>query len=114
MKHRGIKFASPVLIAAVVGGVLWVNAGQLAPPAGPIMATGPTTLNQADIGAGPLFSINTSGSYILTRDIVAPGGYMGDGIAIGADNVTLDMNGFSLIGVPGSLDGINARKSGSE
>lgn len=106
MKHRGIKFASPVLIAAALGAVFWVNAGQLAPPAGAIMATGPTTLNQADIGAGPLFNLNSSGSYILTSDIVAPGGYTGDGIEISADNVTLNMNGFALIGVAGSQSGI--------
>ena len=30
-----------------------------------------------------------------------------DGITINADDVTLDLNGFALIGVPGSLTGIN-------
>ncbi len=104
MKHRGIKFASPVLIATAVGTIVWVNAGQLNPPAGGINPTGPTTLNQQDIGAGPLFSITTSGSYILTSDIVAPGGYTGDGIFIDADNVTLNMNGFALIGAAGPLN----------
>ncbi len=106
MKHHRINFASSVLIAAAIGSVLWVNAGQLVPPAGAITATGPTTLNQADIGAGPLFALNTSGSYILTSDIVAPALYAGDGIAIDADNVTLNMNGFALIGVGGSMRGI--------
>lgn len=33
------------------------------------------------------------------------------GIAITSSNVTLDLNGFSLNGVPGSLDGINATNS---
>ncbi len=106
MKHHGIKFASPVLIAAAVGTIFWVSAGQLNPPAGSINPTGPTTLNQQDIGAGPLFSLNASGSYILTSDIVAPAAYTGDGIAIDTDNVTLNMNGFALIGVAGSQRGI--------
>lgn len=105
-RASALRFACPVLVAAAVGPVLWANAGQLDPPAGPINPTGPTTFNQQDIGAGPLFSINASGSYILTSDIVAPGGYTGDGIAILADNVTLNMNGFALIGVVGSQRGI--------
>ena len=107
MKRPAIRFFTPVLVTVAIATVVWVNAGQLNPPAGSINPTGPTTLNQQDIGAGPLFSLNTSGSYILTSDIVAPGGYTGDGIAIGADNVTLNMNGFALIGAPGSGDGIN-------
>jgi len=107
MKHRGIRFASPVLIAAAVGAICWVNAGQLSPPAGPIMATGPISLNQQDIGTGPLFSLNTSGSYILTSDIVAPNGYTGVGIEIRANNVTLNMNGFALVSLTDdSQDGI--------
>ncbi len=110
-RARGrLKFAGPVLVAATVATVFWVSAGQLDPPAGAINPTGPTTLNQQDIGAGPLFSITTSGSYILTSDIVAPGGYTGHGIVINAgdgEGVTLDLNGFSLIGVAGSGDGIN-------
>ena len=73
-KGKALRFSGPVTLAAVVGAVFWVNAGQLNPPAGPINPTGPTTLNQQDIGPGPLFSLNTSGSYILTSDIVAPGG----------------------------------------
>ncbi|MEE9296173.1 MAG: hypothetical protein V3W34_14600 [Phycisphaerae bacterium] len=33
MKHSTIKLASPVLVIAVVGTVIWVNAGELDPPA---------------------------------------------------------------------------------
>lgn len=110
-RARGrLTFAGPVLVAATVATIFWASAGQLNPPAGPINPTGPTTLNQQDIGAGPLFNITTSGSYILTSDIVAPAGYTGDGIVIdaGADGtVTLDLNGFAVVGVAGSGIGIN-------
>jgi hypothetical protein len=50
--------------------------------------------------------ISAPGSYYLTSNLVAVAGL--NGISIRANNVTLDLNGFALIGVPGSLDGINA------
>jgi len=50
--------------------------------------------------------ISQPGSYYLTTNLV--GMPMLNGISIRANNVTLDLNGFALIGVPGSLDGINA------
>jgi hypothetical protein len=49
-----------------------------------------------------LFIISTSGSYYLTGNITGVSGK--HGIAISADNVTLDLNGFALVG-PGSLNG---------
>ena len=39
MKQQAFKTASPVLVIAVLGVVLWVNAGDLDPPPPPI---GPT------------------------------------------------------------------------
>ncbi len=49
------------------------------------------------------FIITTSGSYYLTGNV---GGTSGkNGIAIAADNVTVDLNGFSLLGTAGSLSG---------
>src|ERR1051325_1073226 len=53
-----------------------------------------------------LFLITNSGSYYLTNNLTGVSGKNGLGIA--APNVTLDLNGFSLLGVPGSADGINA------
>jgi hypothetical protein len=50
--------------------------------------------------------ISAPGSYYLTANVT--GTPMMNGISIRANNVTLDLNGFALIGVPGSLDGINA------
>jgi hypothetical protein len=49
------------------------------------------------------FIITTSGSYYLTANV--SGTSSKNGIAIAADNVTLDLNGFSLLGAGGSLAG---------
>jgi hypothetical protein len=50
------------------------------------------------------FVIATPGSYYLTTNIVGVSGE--NGINIQANNVTLDLNGFPVIGVPGSSSGI--------
>jgi hypothetical protein len=52
------------------------------------------------------FTINTPGSYYLTTNLTGSGG--NSGIIISADNVTLDLAGFALIGVANSLDGVRA------
>ena len=52
-------------------------------------------------------TITEPGSYYIAKDLV---GVAGDnGITIAADNVTLDLGGWSLVGVPGSLAGIYAK-----
>lgn len=51
------------------------------------------------------FVISSPGSYYLTTNIVGVSGKQGIDI-YGPNNVTLDLNGFSMIGVPGSLAGI--------
>ena len=53
-----------------------------------------------------LYKITSSGSYYLTGNITGVSGK--HGLVIAAPDVSLDLNGFSLTGVPGSLDGINA------
>ena len=50
------------------------------------------------------FVISAPGSYYLTGNITGVSGK--NGIVINADDVTLDLNGFALIGVGGSLRGI--------
>lgn len=52
----------------------------------------------------PKIVISVPGSYYLTGSIVGTAG--DNGIEISANNVSLDLRGFSVIGVPGSLDGI--------
>ena len=51
------------------------------------------------------FTIDSCGSYFLTDCLTGTSG--SDGITIDADDVTLDLNGFSLVGVAGSGDAVN-------
>jgi len=50
------------------------------------------------------FIINTPGSYYLTSSLT--GAVSSSGISVQASEVTIDLRGFSLSGVPGSLSGI--------
>ena len=107
--------SSALMCTFLFGSTLSIFAqGSLTPPGAP----GPTfkTLQQVEPrtpidathtpGDGTnQFIINTPGSYYLTGNITGVSGK--NGISINADNVTVDLNGFALIGVGGSLDGIN-------
>jgi hypothetical protein len=67
--------------------------------AGPVFAAdGITLINQSTVlGAGGFpYKITQSGSYKLTSNLIVPAGT--DGIDILADHVTLDLNGFGIIG----------------
>jgi len=114
MRQPLIPIARSVLITAVLATVVWVSAGSLTPPVGPVA---PTMKNLSDVEPRIAIrnqfdtltpvSINFSGSFYLAEDILAlPGQH---GIAIDASNVTLDLNGFTVYGnlEVGSLDGIN-------
>jgi len=96
------------IVAMVIGGVfspMALGQGSLTPSAAP----SPTmrTLQQVEprtpISSLP-YIINDAGSYYLTQSLTGSSG--SDGITINADNVTLDMAGFSMVGMPGSLSGI--------
>src|SRR6187397_3128637 len=100
--RRRITSVGPVLIAAVVGTVLWVNAGDLNPPAGPV---GSTMKNLSDVepriavnatntpgDADSVFKITQSGSYYLAGNITGVSAKYG--VEIAASGVTLDLNGF--------------------
>src|SRR5439155_11985384 len=52
-----------------------------------------------------LFKITQPGSYYLTANITGVANK--HGIEIVASGVTLDLNGFDLLGAPGSLDGVS-------
>ncbi|UCC30818.1 MAG: right-handed parallel beta-helix repeat-containing protein [Phycisphaerales bacterium] len=105
-RGNALRFSGPVALAAVVGAVFWVNAGQLDPPPGAINPTGPTTINGQGIVLP--YTISDSGSYILTSNIEAPSSHTGHGIVIDASDVTLDLNGFALTltGGEGGINGI--------
>lgn len=92
------------------------KAGPLNPPAGPVTPTGRTTdeiFNKIPSGgsgdgriaipAGSTISISNPGSYLLTGNVTGTGA---NGIAISADNVTLDLNGYAVSSAFSSGNGI--------
>ena len=119
MASRNPNFAVvtlPVCAAVLLVGAWLTSAGDLNPPAGPVAPTMKTlveveprtAINAANTpgDADSLFKISQRGSYYLTGNIT---GVVGKhGIEIAASGVTLDLNGFDLVGVAGSLDGVSA------
>ena len=81
--------------------------GALTPPGAP--APTMKTLAQIEprtpLAALPV-TLTNAGSYYLTTNLVGVPGQ--NGITINADPVTLDLGGFALLGVPGSLHAIVA------
>jgi len=112
--HQPIMpMAKSVLVVAVLATVVWVSAGSLTPPAGPVAPT-MKDLNDVEPRIAIRNQFNTltpvqisfSGSFYLAEDIFAfPGQH---GIEIDAPHVTLDLNGFTVYGnlEVGSLAGI--------
>ncbi len=94
-----------------VGGVVVVGIAYVLSSARPSNASSsPQTLvpivceRRTPIHALP-FAINRCGSYFVTKCLTGVSGQ--HGITVNATNVTLDLNGFALRGVAGSLDGIH-------
>jgi len=79
--------------------------GALTPPDAP--APTMKSLNQIEprtpISTLP-YTISNAGSYYLTNNLTGQAG--ANGITITTSDVTLDLNGFTIIGVAGSSDGI--------
>ena len=97
--------APGVVIAVLVGVVPAAFAGDLTPPGAPAstMKTLQEVYDKADeaeartpISSIP-YTIDEPGSYYLTQNL-GPEAQDVDGIIIAADNVTLDLNGFAVIG----------------
>jgi parallel beta-helix repeat protein len=84
MKTEIKRIAASLCVALLGLGLAWAGDGQI------------------DIAMLP-YTINHSGSYIVTRDLTVATTET-NGIAISADNVTLDLNGHALIG-PGKTAG---------
>lgn len=87
-----------------------VLAGPLIPPVGPVATTpGPEpriAVNATNTpgDANSVFKITQPGSYYLAGNVT--GEAAKHGVEISASNVSVDLNGFALLGVAGSLDGI--------
>ena len=107
MKNRNVVVISLSLLSLInLHPAVAFAQGDLTPPGPP----GPTmkSLDQIEprtpISSLPL-NITNSGSYYLTATLTGVSGT--NGITILANNVTVDLMGFALLGVPGSVDGIN-------
>lgn len=100
-----------VLGALLVGAVSLASTcalaqGVLSPPPGgpaPTMKTLEQIEPRSPISSLP-FTITNAGSYYLTTNLTGISG--ANGITIASDNVTLDLNGFTLLGVAGSSNAI--------
>lgn len=106
-----------VLSLLGIGTAAVVFAGPLSPPSGPVASTYKTLTEvepriaisavntPGDNDASPsLFKITQPGSYYLTGSIVGVSGK--SGIEIAASGVSIDLNGFDIQGVSGSLAGV--------
>ncbi|MGH7132360.1 MAG: right-handed parallel beta-helix repeat-containing protein [Phycisphaerales bacterium] len=115
------RLATWCAAAMVCAGVAATWAGPLDPPPGPVSDTSlpgpvypamktlgqiePRTAVQSLPSAGTAqHVISAPGSYYLTGNITGTAGK--HGISITAEHVTLDLNGFALIGASGAGDGI--------
>ncbi len=118
MTFRGriLAWATLSICAGIfLGGAVIANAGGLNPPVGPIAPTMKTLAEvEARIAvnstntpgdATSAFKITQPGSYYLTGNITGVAAKYG--VAITASGVTLDLNGFDMLGVAGSLDGVS-------
>lgn len=109
-------------VHAAIGGVVacagvnaWVLAGPLAPPVGPIAPTqkalsevepriAVNDVNTPGVGSSAVYKIVAPGSYYLTGNVAATAGK--NAIGIYANNVTLDLNGFTVEGIAGTTGAV--------
>ncbi|MCG3122238.1 MAG: hypothetical protein GIKADHBN_00619 [Phycisphaerales bacterium] len=104
----------------VIGAAIVATAGPLDPPAGPVAPSyrtlaeveprTPISESNTPGDADSQFRITQPGSYYLTGNITGVNGK--SGIEIAASGVTLDLNGFTMTGVAGSLDGVSVTSAG--
>lgn len=121
MNTNLIPVAKSVLIVTALASALWVSAGSLTPPPGPITSTmkdlddvEPRIAIRNDFDTITPIVITDPGSYYLAEDIYAI--HSQHGIEITASNVTLDLNGFMIQGniEVGSLSGIKVTGNRTE
>lgn len=112
-------------LAALMGTAAFAmlaHAGPITPPPGPVSGTHKTltevepriainAVNTPGDGTYHL-KITQPGSYYLTGNVTGVSGKYGIGIAV--SGVTIDLNGFELVGVTGSTNGIQGLFEGIE
>jgi parallel beta-helix repeat protein len=90
------------LLVLMTGAVIAILATRA--NGGPLDPTGaPASTGKTQILSLP-FTVASSGSYILNSNLAGLGG--SDGITVAADDVTIDLNGFTLVGTGGVGTGI--------
>jgi len=112
MRKNFLTVTLPICAAILIAGNWLTFGGSLTPPAGPVAGTMKPLSDiepRTPISSLP-YTIGQSGSYYLTGDLTGVAGQ--HGITISANNVTLDLSGFGLIGVAGSLDGLHNQGPG--
>ncbi len=114
MKTKQTKLARCVLVAIL--SLVFVGNPITMSQENPQFNVGATLLAETTTGtaiSSVPYTISTSGSYYLTKELQTTSGSQ-NGITVNADNVTIDLMGFSLIGT-GSGNGcgifMNGRKN---
>ncbi|MCC6230857.1 MAG: right-handed parallel beta-helix repeat-containing protein [Phycisphaerales bacterium] len=111
--NRTVLLCTSIASLSLVAAAL-VVAGPLNPPSGSVSSTYKTltevepriAINSTNTpgDADSLYQISQPGSYYLTANITGVSGR--HGIEIASSGVTIDLNGFQVLGVSGSLDGV--------
>lgn len=114
MHAKFVRRVALWIIASLAGGTFVAVAGPLDPPSGPISSTYKTltevepriAVNSTNTPGSRdcKFRISQPGSYYLTSDVGAA--FLGGGIEIAADGVTLDLMGYTVRGAADSTHGI--------
>lgn len=117
MKTLRISLLLPLLLAAPSA----FAQGPLAPTSAPtptmktlaqIEPRKPIDATNTPGDANSVFKITAAGSYYLTGNVAGVSGK--HGISVAASNVTIDLGGFVLNGVSGSLDGVHMEAGSSK
>jgi hypothetical protein len=106
-------FRAALILSSFLLPSLGFAQGALTPPGAP--APTMKRLDQVEprtLIASLPFTITNSGAYYLGATLTGISGT--SGITIATNNVTIDLNGFALLGVPGSLHGITSTAAFSD